>query len=69
MILTDALAQLREYPRKAIVRINWADGQFGVLLVKELQDALRAGEVFGRALEEIGSVEILEYRHLRNWRD
>ena len=69
MILTDALAQLRECPRKAIVRINWADGQFGVLLVKELQDALRAGEVFGRALEEIGSVEILEYRHLRNWSD
>ena len=46
------LAQLDGYPDKTVVRINWRDGEFGLLLVEELRAALQRGTVFDRPSDE-----------------
>ena len=64
MTITEILPQLENYPGRTVVRVIWTDGNFGLMLVDELRVALREGEVFGRSLDEIESVEFFSNRHL-----
>ena len=59
------LDQIDGYPDKAVVRINWCDGGFGLLLVEELKAALRVGQVFDRPSDQIESLEFMPHRHLK----
>jgi hypothetical protein len=49
------IARLEYYPDNLVVRVDWHDGDFSLLLVKELRVALRTGKVFDRAAEQIAS--------------
>jgi len=64
LTITQLLAQLDGYPDKTVVRINWCDGEFGLLLVEEVRAALHSGKVFDRPTDQIDSLEFLPHRHL-----
>ena len=48
--------QLDQYPDRTVVRVNWKDGKFGLLLVEELKIALLERTVFGVPPEQIESL-------------
>jgi hypothetical protein len=52
------------YNCQNVVQVNWTDGGFGLLLVEELEAALRDGKVFDRPPGEIKSIEFFPSRHL-----